>query len=166
MVTILIKEEDKPEREFQVEKFPVSIGRSKENTIQIQNPFFSREHCLIEQTSKGFRIKDLGSKNGIQVNKQSVKASDLNPGDTISIGKTDFKLIGAEKKEAFSAKKHASNLGGSQGAPVKKVPESVWNRQLEKELVVQCSHCRSYFSRSYVVPGVGIYCPKCKTQFT
>ncbi|MFC1479656.1 FHA domain-containing protein [Planctomycetota bacterium] len=160
---ILIKEEDKEGREFAVEKFPVSIGRSKENTITMPSPYFSRKHCIIEETKKGFRVKDMGSKNGIKVNGQAVQASDLMPGDTLSIGTNDFTLISKKNKDKYIIKDDSPRSS----IPYKgeKVSDSAWDKQLEKERVTECIHCGTLYSISHTVPNVGIFCPKCKTQF-
>jgi pSer/pThr/pTyr-binding forkhead associated (FHA) protein len=159
---IIIKEEDKPEREFTVEKFPVSIGRSKDNTITMPSPYFSRQHCIIEETKKGFRVKDLGSKNGVKVNGQSIQTSDLIPGDVISIGTNDFKLIDKKSKDSLTLKDDSPKKSVSYKGEA--VPEIVWKNQLNKEKVTQCAHCGTYYSMSHTVPGVGIFCPTCKTQ--
>lgn len=160
---IIIKEEDKPEREFTVEKFPVSIGRSKDNTITMPSPYFSRQHCIIEETKKGFRVKDLGSKNGLKINGQSVQTSDLIPGDVISIGTNDFRLVDKKSKNSLALKDDSPKKSTSYEG--KAVPEHVWNDQLDKERITQCSHCGTYYSISHTVPGVGIFCPRCRTQY-
>ncbi len=35
-----------------------SIGRTTANTIQVESPGISREHCKIEKTATGFRVVD------------------------------------------------------------------------------------------------------------
>lgn len=162
---IRIQTAGKSEREFTVEKYPVSIGRSSKNDIAVQDPCFSRKHCIIEETKKGYRVKDLDSKNGIKVNGQSVKASDVMNGDVITIGTHDFILSDKKKKEKDAHK--AVNDGKKKNIQYKgdAVPESVWKEQLKKEMAAECEHCGTYFSIAHPVPGVGLFCPNCRTKY-
>ncbi len=64
-----------------------SVGRTTTNTIQVESPGISREHCKIERTATGFRVVDCGSRNGTKVNGNKVESHDLRPGDVITVGK-------------------------------------------------------------------------------
>lgn len=64
-----------------------TVGRATSNTIQIESPGTSREHCRIEKTETGYRVLDCGSRNGTKVNGNKVESHDLRPGDMITVGK-------------------------------------------------------------------------------
>ena len=64
-----------------------TIGRATTNTIQIESPGTSREHCKIEKTEAGYRVVDCGSRNGTKINGNKAESHDLRPGDVITVGK-------------------------------------------------------------------------------
>lgn len=64
-----------------------TVGRATTNTIQIESPGTSREHCKIEKTDAGYRVVDCGSRNGTKVNGAKVDSHDLRPGDVMAVGK-------------------------------------------------------------------------------
>lgn len=66
----------------------ITIGRSQECEVTIDNLGVSRYHCEIERQGEVYRIRDTGSDNGTFVNEAEVKRiHNLNHGDTISVGK-------------------------------------------------------------------------------
>lgn len=87
---------------FQLDKARMTIGRSIECDIQIDDIGVSMEHAaIIVAPSKlldGYEeivIEDLLSRNGTLVNDHLVKRSQLRPNDTITIGINRFKLLDA-----------------------------------------------------------------------
>ena len=64
----------------------VSIGRDQENVLPISDPALSRRHCVIDRSSAGVVLRDLGSKNGVFVNGCPVQERALADGDQIRIG--------------------------------------------------------------------------------
>ena len=71
----------------------VTIGRSPECSIYLDDVTVSREHAEILRGGQGFRIRDAGSLNGTYVNRVRVDAVDLRNGDEIQIGKYRFKFV-------------------------------------------------------------------------
>ena len=49
---------------------PVTIGRSPGNVLPLAEMGVSREHCVVEPDGDGYRLRDLGSRNGIAINGQ------------------------------------------------------------------------------------------------
>lgn len=65
----------------------LTIGRSPENDLQLQDSQVSRVHAVIEQSAGGFALADLGSSNGTYLNRTRVHSPvKLRVGDTITIG--------------------------------------------------------------------------------
>ncbi len=67
---------------------PLTLGRSGECSIAIHDVLMSRRHCRIEPTRTGWRILDLGSKNGTRVGWQKVQEHFLCDGEQVRMGRT------------------------------------------------------------------------------
>lgn len=66
----------------------LTIGRAEKNQLPIPDQGLSREHAIIQKTSDGYRIKDLGSRNGTFVNETPAQNMLLRHGDKIRVGQT------------------------------------------------------------------------------
>ena len=71
----------------------VTVGRSPESNIFLDDVTVSRRHAEIERGERGYRIRDVGSLNGTYVNRVRVDAVDLRNGDEIQVGKYRFKFV-------------------------------------------------------------------------
>src|SRR5437763_11675350 len=69
---------------------PVLIGRQAGATLKIGNASVSRRHAMIEKDGDRFVIADLGSRNGTFVNDIPVKRRELQHGDRVRIGESQF----------------------------------------------------------------------------
>ncbi len=73
----------------------ITIGRSPENNIVIDNKLASRHHALIQKIKDAFFLKDENSTNGTFLNGRRIppdKYVRLNPGDKITIGNSNLIL--------------------------------------------------------------------------
>jgi pSer/pThr/pTyr-binding forkhead associated (FHA) protein len=73
----------------------ITIGRSRDNNIVLDDGMTSRHHALIQKIREDFFVKDMGSSNGTFVNDERVpkgKYLKINRGDKITIGRTYFKI--------------------------------------------------------------------------
>jgi Protein of unknown function (DUF3662)/FHA domain len=64
----------------------MTIGRSRDCEIVIDDPNVSRRHAEIRKTIEGWMIVDLGSTNGVKVNGRRAQEEVLRPGDKITLG--------------------------------------------------------------------------------
>jgi pSer/pThr/pTyr-binding forkhead associated (FHA) protein len=71
----------------------VTVGRTPQSDIFLDDVTVSRKHAEIERGERGYRIRDVGSLNGTYVNRVRVDAVDLRNGDEIQIGKYRFKFV-------------------------------------------------------------------------
>jgi hypothetical protein len=72
-----------------VDKRRVTLGRSRDCDIQVEDPNVSRRHAELRQEGAAYWIVDLDSTNGIEVNGRRVKRAKLDSGDTFTVGSTD-----------------------------------------------------------------------------
>lgn len=74
-------------REVPLSEKTISIGRTDENDIVINNLGVSRQHARITKQDEHFMLEDLSSSNGTLVNNKEVKIHPLVDKDEIVIGK-------------------------------------------------------------------------------
>ena len=69
-----------------------SVGRTPDNDLQIDAKFISRHHAVILAGPTQTIIEDLNSTNGVQVNGRRVTRQSLQDGDTVSIGRQQYRF--------------------------------------------------------------------------
>jgi len=70
----------------------LTIGRSPENGLQLNDLQVSRKHAVVQQTPAGTIVRDLGSGNGTYIGDRRVLEYRLSDGDVIRIGPVDMKF--------------------------------------------------------------------------
>src|SRR6266516_2226248 len=90
--TVRVEEGKEPGRVYEVRKDELSIGRSRESDIFLEDLAVSRLHAKIVNLGNGnYALKDEGSANGTKVNGQLVNKYQTYPlqeGDRIQLGQT------------------------------------------------------------------------------
>lgn len=113
---------------------PITMGRSGENTLVLEDNLLSRFHCVIEPAgARGtngeigvdetgtpadqptFHLRDLGSRNGTRVNGQKITDAPLNPGDVIKLGSFTFVVQAEDTLKERQAAARATNSGVKPG---------------------------------------------------
>ena len=69
---------------------PLTIGRSSEADITLNDAKASRLHCCVAPEGKGYAAKDLDSKNGCYLNEERIVSTTLRVGDKLRVGDTVF----------------------------------------------------------------------------
>ena len=82
----LIVRESGAERTVPLTEEELSIGRSRQNPIQLETDQSSRKHCTVKRAGRGWRIVDERSSNGTFVNGLKIDEKELSDGDLIGIG--------------------------------------------------------------------------------
>jgi FHA domain/zinc-ribbon domain len=72
---------------FPLVNAPITVGRSPECGIFLDDVTVSRKHAVLTQHGERWRIEDQASLNGTFVNRDRVDASQLDDGDELQIGK-------------------------------------------------------------------------------
>jgi adenylate cyclase len=92
----------------------VGIGRGLKNDIVLDDPSVSRNHARLDLEGNHWKVTDLGSRNGVQVNVQLISAGEtgarvLRDGDRFLMGSVPFEIVRtdedllqlSEEKEEF-----------------------------------------------------------------
>jgi hypothetical protein len=80
---------------FTVDRDRMSIGRTPDAAVFLDDVTVSRNHALLVRRQDGLYIDDLGSLNGTYVNRRRIESHKLDDGDEIQIGK--YKLSYLER---------------------------------------------------------------------
>jgi len=117
MPQLFLTSADGSEREIPLTATPITIGRSPENVLALNDTLLSRFHCVIEPAptrphgetfdvdesgdteAATWHLRDLGSRNGTKLNGQKVTDSVVRPGDVIKLGTHTF-IVQAEESLA------------------------------------------------------------------
>jgi len=81
----------------------VSIGRSPDNALVIDNPAVSHYHARVFNEEGRMMLEDFGSMNGTFVNGQRAKMVMLKPGDVVTVGKHTIIVSDASDMDGFAA---------------------------------------------------------------
>lgn len=82
---------------------PVRIGREPDSTIQVDDKKASRNHAIIEPTTGGWVLRDLGSTNLTFLNENPVTQAVLKDGDRIRVGSTELTLCSSAVSHATAS---------------------------------------------------------------
>ena len=85
---------------FPLFKDRLTIGRTPDNDIQLNAPFISRRHAVVQTDGDATRVIDWGSKNGVYVNSSRVTEHFLQNGDIVTIGNAHFRYEERPKRES------------------------------------------------------------------
>ena len=95
---VLIGSINNQELRFPLFKDRLTIGRTRENDIQLKADYVSRRHAVIVTEGKTTRIIDWGSRNGVYVNSHRIAEHFLRRGDIVTIGTADFRYEERQKR--------------------------------------------------------------------
>ncbi|HZU38259.1 MAG TPA: PrsW family glutamic-type intramembrane protease, partial [Gemmataceae bacterium] len=72
----------------------VHIGRLASNDVALDDPYASRNHCVIHWTAEGYVLQDSGSGNGTYLDGRPISGPVLlKPGQRITVGKTTMEVV-------------------------------------------------------------------------
>lgn len=77
---------------FPLEGKRIQVGYGEENDIRLTDEAVSRVHFALEKTDKGYRLLDLGSTNGTQLDGIPVVEAFLPPGAEVWVGETRLRF--------------------------------------------------------------------------
>ena len=77
---------DGEQKEFELGKKSITIGRGAEADVSIADKLASRIHCGISYKDGNYFLRDFNSRNGTFVNDSLIEECRINPGDRIRVG--------------------------------------------------------------------------------
>jgi pSer/pThr/pTyr-binding forkhead associated (FHA) protein len=81
---------ESPYRRIVIDKLPAVVGRAASAEVCLNDSFVGSYQCIIEQGDEGIVVWDLGTRTGTFVNGVRIRRGPLMPGDTLTVGRTDF----------------------------------------------------------------------------
>ncbi len=131
MAEIVVKFDDKIIERIVTEKKRITIGRTNDNDVVLENRGVSRKHALIEFNNNAAVIIDNESLNGTFVNRRKITEEVLRDNDIITIGK--YQLI--YHNESTQPNEDASNFDGTMVLNTKAQKQLLENDRVEREIV-------------------------------
>lgn len=92
----------------------LTIGRDSANAITLTDSYVSLRHVRIEKKNQHFFIKDMRSRNGTFVNGAKIQEAQLQDGDRILIGQTEFQFASQASFEEDQILLTSKNLDWSE----------------------------------------------------
>ena len=130
MPEIVVKFNDKVIERVVTEKKRISVGRTKDNDIVLENRGVSRKHAQIEFNGESALIIDNESLNGVFLNNRKVTEEILRDSDVITIGKYTL-----EFREDSDGPDHAGQMDGTMILNTKQQKNMVANDRKEREIL-------------------------------
>ncbi len=131
MPEIIVKYEDKVIERIVTEKRRLSIGRTNDIDIMLENRGISRRHAIIEFSENAAVVIDNESLNGTFVNKRRIQEEMLSDNDTITIGKYSLEY----HCDATARKDDHANFDGTMVLNTKQQKELLEGDRQDRQLV-------------------------------
>ena len=80
------------QRTFALTEQGIQIGRALDNDIVLNHAIVSRRHAQVLLRGRQAWVTDMGSRNGISVNRLRVKEEQLGDGDVLQIGPFEIRF--------------------------------------------------------------------------
>lgn len=86
--------------EYTLQSDRVTLGRGPGVDLPFEDSCMSRQHVALELAKEGFRLRDLGSTNGVVLNGTQVDVARLKHGDRFTLGEHTFQYVVEERERA------------------------------------------------------------------
>ncbi len=133
MPEIIVRFEDKVIERIVTEKKRISVGRTNDNDIVLENRAVSRKHAIIEFNNNAAVVMDNQSLNGTFVNNRKISEEVLRDDDVITIGK--YSLV--YHSESSQGQDAGANFDGTMVLSTKKQKRMLENDRMEREMVAK-----------------------------
>ena len=133
MAEIIVKFDDKIIERVVTEKKRISIGRTNDNDIVLENRGVSRKHAIIEFNNTAAVIMDNESLNGTFVNNRKISEEVLRDDDIITIGK--YSLVYHVESKAPEDKMTA--MDGTMVLNTKRQKDLIEQDRFERQIVAR-----------------------------
>jgi pSer/pThr/pTyr-binding forkhead associated (FHA) protein len=99
MIKLELKFKDKVLKKIETDKPEITIGRSPNSDIQIDNLAISKQHARLMKNNGHYVVEDLKSTNGTFLNDQKVPKAVLKHNDIVTIGKHTLTIYYKEESK-------------------------------------------------------------------
>jgi pSer/pThr/pTyr-binding forkhead associated (FHA) protein len=106
MIKLELQFKDKVLKKIETEKPEITIGRSPDTDIQIDNLAVSKEHARLIKQKDQYAVEDLNSTNGTFLNDEKITRAILKHNDIVTVGKHTLVIFYEEE-----SKKPTQDLG-------------------------------------------------------
>src|SRR5215468_1643199 len=79
--------------EVALEKPRLTLGRGPGCDVKLDDASISHQHAALELGSNGYRVRDLGSTNGVLVNGARMALAELKHGDKLKFGEIELRYV-------------------------------------------------------------------------
>lgn len=94
MVTASNADDAELEDSYPLNRAIITLGRGKNNNINIKDPFISARHARFVRKQEGYFLEDMNSSNGVFVNNKKIEAPyRMRDGDRVAIGQVEFRFM-------------------------------------------------------------------------
>lgn len=134
-----------------------TIGKSKDNLIQIRGWRVAQVHCKIELTDKGLYVEDLSEGSGISINGEKVPYyGPVLGADVIAIGNYEFRVGATQDENAQAQSSATATAPAAQPAPASQAPNSSTTAakakpSSDKKVVVKKQKAKEYWNMATVM---------------
>jgi pSer/pThr/pTyr-binding forkhead associated (FHA) protein len=81
---------DDPTHKIVLNTLPAMLGQDEYAEVRLKDSWVGRYQCIIDQEGDRLMVLDLGSKTGTYIDGMRVRKAHLLPGDTLTVGRTNF----------------------------------------------------------------------------
>ena len=79
--------------EYSLDRTPITLGRGPGVDLLFDDDNMSRQHAVLEVADQAFRLRDLGSTNGLTINGSPSLQGTLKHGDRFQLGTHIFQYV-------------------------------------------------------------------------
>jgi pSer/pThr/pTyr-binding forkhead associated (FHA) protein len=106
---------------FPIDDNELTLGRSADNAVVINNATVSGHHAAIKREGDTYILRDLGSTNGTRVNSREIKEAVLRPKDLVQLGSVEFlfnsEAVSFEDAQALASRTEVLESQGTATMP-------------------------------------------------
>ena len=92
-VSLIVVCGDSSGSEYPLDSEQVTLGRGPGVTFAFDDGAMSKRHAALELGGEGYRVRDLGSTNGLTVNGSAISAADLKHDDKLVLGEHTLQYV-------------------------------------------------------------------------
>ena len=135
---LFVKSPGRDERVYEASGEEIVLGRDARAQIPLDDRTLSRRHCRIYPGPDGWRVTDLGSRNGTFLNGAPILDDRLQEGDKVEIGETRINVYFLE--DAASATQSQTDLEALVSRAMRRPSSKVHNLQERRREIRALNH--------------------------